>query len=75
MKITNAPMSISTDPSVRKCAHGIAAGFVLNIDRMPMQRPFCEREECAKEARRYAYGCNVAEAVIFGSNEVPEVLR
>lgn len=73
MKTTTARMSISTDQAVRHCAHGIAAGFVINIDRAPMTRTFCEREECAKEARRYCYGNDQAEAVVFGANPVPAV--
>lgn len=71
MRITTAHLSIGTDRAVRRCEHGLAIGFVVNIDRAPMQRAFCDREDCARAARKYAAGCNVAEAVLFGSHTVP----
>ena len=74
MKITSAPLTLGTDPSVRRCEHGIAVGFVLNIDRAPMQRPFCDRDGCARAARKHANGCNVAEAVMFGGQAPPPAL-
>lgn len=74
MRITTAPLTISTDPAVRRCAHGVAVGFVVNIDRAPMERPFCDRDDCAQAARKFARGCDVAQAVMFGANEVPMAL-